>query len=1054
MKNIRQKFLENSSSNQKLFLTRSRIFFLLLFFCSVSLMAQNGVVVKGKVLDANDEPLIGAAIVLKGNTNVGTVADFDGNFTLEVPDRNSVLTVSYLGMTPQDVKVNGRTMIVVVLREDTEVLDEVVVVGYGQQKKASVVGSITQTSSKVLERAGGVSDLGSALTGNLPGVVTTASTGMPGEEDPQIVIRGASSWNNSAPLILVDGIERPMSGIDVNSVESISVLKDASATAVYGVKGANGVILITTKRGKEGKATINAGGSMALKMPSKLPNKLDSYDAFQLRNDAVEYELGLTPDSWMYMMSQEQMNKYRNPANQAEAERYPNIDWADWMFKDYAFSENANVSVSGGTRFVKYYAAIDYQHEGDLFKEYDNGRGYQTTYGYNRVNMRSNLDFQLTKTTLLKTNLSGSHGVKQGPRTDYEYNIWGSAYTTPPNVFYPQYSDGTWGYDPINNANNSVAQLALAGQNTRTTTRLTTDFTLEQKLDFIVKGLSAKASISWDNVFYEQNRGVNSTDQALYKYINPETGAASYNPSQGNHNFDFHEQVNWIAEGGAIDNNATERHLYYSAQIDYNNTFGNHTVGAMGLFSRQERAKGSIVPNYREDLAFRVTYNYANKYFLEYNGAYNGSDKFSADNRFVFFNSGAIGWMLSEEKFMKKIKFLDMLKLRASYGEIGNDVIGDEWDTTRRWLYMDQWETGGNIATGLYNVASPYTFYRQKTVGNTDIHWEVVRKFNFGIDYSFLNGLFAGSIEIFRDKRSDILIYGPDRAMPSYFGGIVNAPWVNMGKVKNRGYELELRINKTLRNSLHLWANMNMTHAVNEVIEADDPELLPDYLKDAGKSIGQTHTYVDHGYTQTMDDIYGSTAFESNDNQKLPGTYYILDYNGDGVINSYDKIPYGYSSSPQNTYSASLGFDYKGWSFFVQFYGVNNVTRQVVFSTFGQKQLIAYDEGSRWSKYNPNPDVPMPRFGSTTNDYYNAARYFYDGSYIRLKNIELSYTFTSGWIKSLGLSNLKLYVNGNNLWVWTRMPDDRESNFAGTGWASQGAYPTVKRINFGLKFTL
>lgn len=863
MKNIRQKFLENSSSNQKLFLTRSRIFFLLLFFCSVSLMAQNGVVVKGKVLDANDEPLIGAAIVLKGNTNVGTVADFDGNFTLEVPDRNSVLTVSYLGMTPQDVKVNGRTMIVVVLREDTEVLDEVVVVGYGQQKKASVVGAITQTSSKVLERAGGVSDLGSALTGNLPGVVTTASTGMPGEEDPQIVIRGASSWNNSAPLILVDGIERPMSGIDVNSVESISVLKDASATAVYGVKGANGVILITTKRGKEGKATINAGGSMALKMPSKLPNKLDSYDAFQLRNDAVEYELGLTPDSWMYMMSQEQMNKYRNPANQAEAERYPNIDWADWMFKDYAFSENANVSVSGGTRFVKYYAAIDYQHEGDLFKEYDNGRGYQTTYGYNRVNMRSNLDFQLTKTTLLKTNLSGSHGVKQGPRTDYEYNIWGSAYSTPPNVFYPQYSDGTWGYDPINNTNNSVAQLALAGQNTRTTTRLTTDFTLEQKLDFIVKGLSAKASISWDNVFYEQNRGVNSTDQALYKYINPETGAVSYNPSQGSHNFDFHEQVNWIAEGGAIDNNATERHLYYSAQIDYNNTFGNHTVGAMGLFSRQERAKGSIVPNYREDWAFRVTYNYANKYFLEYNGAYNGSDKFSADNRFVFFNSGAIGWMLSEEKFMKKLKFLDMLKLRASYGEIGNDVIGDEWDTTRRWLYMDQWETGGNIATGLYNVASPYTFYRQKTVGYADIHWEVVRKFNFGIDYSFLDGLFAGNIEIFRDKRSDILISGSDRAMPSYFGGIVNAPWINMGKVKNRGYELELRINKTLRNSLHLWANMNMTHAVNEIIEADDPELLPDYQKDAGKSIGQTHTYVDHGYTQTMDDIYGSTAFES-----------------------------------------------------------------------------------------------------------------------------------------------------------------------------------------------
>lgn len=1057
MKNIRQKFLENSSSKQKLFLTRSRIFFLLLFFGSVSLMAQNGVVVKGKVLDANDEPLIGAAIVLKGNTNVGTVADFDGNFTLEVPNRNSVLTVSYLGMTPQDVKVNGRTMIVVVLREDTEVLDEVVVVGYGQQKKASVVGAITQTSSKVLERAGGVSDLGSALTGNLPGVITTASTGMPGEEDPEIVIRGASSWNNTSPLILVDGIERPMSGIDINSVESISVLKDASATAVYGVKGANGVILITTKRGQEGKATISAGGSMTLKVPSLLPNKLDSYDSFQLRNAAVEHELGLTPDSWSYMMPQAEMNKYRNPANQAEAERYPNIDWNDWMFKDYAMSENANVSVSGGTRFVKYYAAIDYQHEGDLFKEYDNGRGYQTTYGYNRVNMRSNLDFQLTKTTLLKTNLSGSHGVKQGPRTDYEYNIWGSAYSTPPNVFYPQYSDGTWGYDPINNANNSVAQLALAGQNTRTTTRLTTDFTLEQKLDFIVKGLSARASISWDNVFLEENRGVNSTDQALYKYINPDTGEVSYNPSQGSHNFDFQEQINWVTEGGAINNDATERHLYYSAQLDYNNTFGKHTVGAMGLFSRQERAKGSIVPNYREDWAFRVTYNYANKYFLEYNGAYNGSDKFSADNRFAFFNSGALGWMISEEPFMKFLKekrILDMLKLRASYGEIGNDVIGDEWDTTKRWLYMDQWGTGGNIQTGLYNVASPYTFYYQSAVGNEDIHWEVVRKFNFGIDYSLFDGLFAGTVEIFRDRRTDILISGSDRSTPSYFGGILSAPWANLGVVKNKGYELELRFNKVLRTGLRLWANMNMTHAVNEVIEADDGELLPDYQKSAGKPIGQTYSYVDHGYTQTMDDVYGSTEFESNDDQKLPGDYAIIDYNGDGIINSYDQIPYGYSSSPQNTYSASLGFDYKGWSFYVQFYGVNNVTRQVVFTTFGQQQLIAYDEGSYWSKYNTNPDVPMPRFGSTTNSYFDGSRYFYDGSYIRLKNVELAYTFTGGWIKSLGLSNLKLYVNGNNLWVWTRMPDDRESNFAGTGWASQGAYPTVKRINFGLKFTL
>ena len=355
-----------------------------------------------------------------------------------------------------------------------------------------------------------------------------------------------------------------------------------------------------------------------------------------------------------------------------------------------------------------------------------------------------------------------------------------------------------------------------------------------------------------------------------------------------------------------------------------------------------------------------------------------------------------------------------------------------------------------------YSVAElrPYTFYREKTVGNPDIHWEVVRKFNFGIDYSFFGGLLAGNVEIFRDRRTDVLLQGANRATPSFFGGITQAPWANLGTIDNKGYELELRINKTLRNGLHLWGNFNMTHAISEVVDGDDALYKPYYQKKEGKPVNQTYTYVDHGYTQTIDDLYGSTAFEALDDQKLPGMYQIIDYNGDGVINNEDNIPYGFSSNPQNTYSGSVGFDYKGWSFFMQFYGVTNVTRQVVFSTFDQKHLIAYDEGSIWSKDNPHPDVPTPRFGSSVNSYFHGSRYFYDGSFIRLKNIELAYTFTDGWIRHLGLSSLKLYVNGNNLWVHTKMPDDRESNFAGTGWASQGAYPTVKRVNFGLKFTL
>ena len=324
MKNTRQQFLAKPSPEWRKVLQIRGILFFLLLACSLSVAAQGKFVVTGKVLDNNDEPLIGATIALKDNTAIGTVADFDGNFTLELADKNAILTVSYVGYLSQDVEVKGRNMIVVRLREDSEMLEEVVVVGYGQQKKESVVGAITQTKGEVLQRAGGVSDIGAALTGNLPGVVTTASSGLPGEEEPQIVIRGSSSWNNSSPLVLVDGIERPMSSVDINSVESISVLKDASATAVYGVKGANGVILITTKRGQEGKAQIDVSAQATMKVPSKLPNKLDSYDALRMRNIAVEHELALSnatgTGAWDYITPMSVINKYRYPANLEEYE--------------------------------------------------------------------------------------------------------------------------------------------------------------------------------------------------------------------------------------------------------------------------------------------------------------------------------------------------------------------------------------------------------------------------------------------------------------------------------------------------------------------------------------------------------------------------------------------------------------------------------------------------------------------------------------------------------------------------------------------------------------
>ena len=1047
---------------------------LLLMAGALTALAQGsgGIEVKGTVVDNAGEPLIGASVVVKGNTGLGTVTDFDGVFVLKVPSEQTTLVVSYVGMDSKEMKVGRQRSFKVTLQDNTQ-LSEVVVVGFGQQKKASVVGAITQTTGEVLQRAAGINDIGAALTGNLPGVITTASSGMPGEEEPQIVIRGASSWNNSDPLVLVDGIERPMSTVDMQSVATISVLKDASATAVYGVKGANGVILITTKRGAEGKAQISVSANAIMKIPSKLPDKYDSYDGMIARNMAVEHELNLYPASFAYMKPMSFIENYRNQTTVEQRERYPNVDWQDALFKDYTMSYNANLNVAGGTKFVKYYAAVDFVSEGDLYRDFGNGRQYKPGYGFKRVNVRSNLDFNITKSTVFKVNIAGSNGQRkklwnQDDWSEWqESQRWAGVYNIAPDVFLPQYSDGSWGFFPgASNVSNAAQMVALGGTETVTTTRINTDFVLEQKLDFITKGLSARGMISWDNVFREDRRGINDLyhDPQL-KWIDPETGAVTYKQAfEAYDHFDYTQGNKWTTNGGSVNNWATQRNLNYQVQLNWGRQFGKHDVTLMGNWGRQEYATGSMIPSYREDWVFRTTYNYAGRYFFEYNGAYNGSEKFSKDNRFAFFQSGAIGWLVSEEPFMKHLRekhIVDMLKLRASYGEIGDDNI------PARFLYMTQWAYGGRTSldvtpSGSFDAndsstgGSPYVFYREATVGNTDVHWETVRKTNFGIDYGLFGGLLAGSIEIFHDKRTDILIpANAIQSVPSYFGQ--DPAVMNKGKVTTNGYELELRFNKVLRNKMRLWANMSMTHAVNKVKVKDDPELLPSYRKEAGYAMGQTHAFIDRGMMQTYDDIYGSPKHESNDGQKLPGDYYIIDFNGDGVVDSNnDYVPYGFTGTPENTYNATIGLEYKGFSCFAQFYGVNNVTRDVTMISLADSHYTnVYDQGTWWSADHLGADVVTPRFNTIpmSDAAYYGTQYKCDGSYIRLKNIEVAYTFTQPWIKKMGLKDLKLFVSANNLWLWTRMPDDRESNYSSRNGAT-GAYPTMKRINFGIKFNL
>jgi len=1043
---------------------------LLMMVFAMPALAQQ--LVKGVVVDSNGESVIGATVSQKDNKKNATVTDLDGNFSLKMPGGRGTIVVTYIGMMQKEMKVTADRVNKVILEEDNSQLEEVVVVGYGQQKKASVVGAITQTTGEVLERSAGIGSVSAALTGNLPGIATIASTGQPGEEDPRIYIRGAAAWNQDAqPLVLVDGVKREIKSVDISSVATVSVLKDASATAVYGVEGANGVILITTKRGVEGKARIDVGFNATLKAVSKLPRKYDSYDGYMLRNQAIEHELALGgAASWAYYRPQTFINNFRNQdytvkpqydaagnylGDYSQAERYPNVDWQEEMFKDFCMSYNTNINFSGGTKFVKYFVAFDFQNEGDMTRVWDNHQGYEGGYTYNRLNVRSNLDFQITKTTQFKVNLAGSNAQQKTPRYYYgnsgeffQQQQWAGAYGMAPNLFPVQFSDGSWGYYPLtSNIANSPKNVATCGYEQKAITRVFTDFALEQDLGFITKGLIARGTISWDNQFNEGERGIADQHKVKNAYILPEDGVLlRENLIDTATGFDFYESRDWTTQAGSV--NYTSRATEMSLQLFWGRQFGDHNVTVMGNWKRRIFAEKTDLENRREDWVFRTTYDFKSRYFAEFNGAYNGSQKFSPDHRFVFFCSGAAGWMLSEEKFMKPLKdkgIIDMFKIRGSYGEIGDDNAGS------RWAYLTIWDPTSKFKVSLDNSESPFQGYKESTIAAPDLRWATVKKANLGFDYAFLHGMFAGSFDWFRDDRYDIFISGVDRSVPSYFGA-AKTPDINKGKMRNSGFEFELRFNKVLNNGMRFWANTNYTYAKNKIIMKDDPALMPYYRRSQGYSQGQYISFIDNGFIGSYDELYSVPAREKDDSQVLIGDHYIVDFNGDGVVDeTNDQAPYGHTGNPKHTYNATIGWEYKGWSMFAQLYGVSGVTRDVGLTSFNNKLLTVYDNGAWWNPATGGGEVVPPRF-TTQVSYNDGTQYLYDGSYFRLKNVEIAYTWTKGWIKKLGFTSLKVYVNGNNLFLITKMPDDRESNYGFSG--GGGAYPTVRRYNFGFKLNI
>ena len=1000
--------------------------------------------VTGVVTDGNGEPLIGAGVMLKG-TKIGTTTDIDGRFSINVKGDGGVLEVSYINFVTQDIPIKGMSNIHITLQEDAMSIQETIVVGYGTQKKESVVGAIAQTKGEQLMKTGVQGNVGQMLSGLMPGLSTQTASDMPGNDDPTITIRGLSSWNGASPLILIDGVERKMSDIDAGQIESISVLKDASATAVFGVKGAEGVILITTKRGKEGRASVSFSANTTFKVIGEMPDIQDAYDTYRYQNELVEKSLPYDEASWGYFSPVGETNKYRHPASRAESDLYPNVNWPDAITKDFAMTQRYDLNVTGGAKFAKYFAAVSYLKDDDLLKSGGNDDlPFKPQFGFEHYNIRLNVDLNFTPTTTVSVNLAGSLRMRDEVPTQYG-EIWDAFYSLPPSIFPIQYVDGAYGSPYGGTEKNPVAVLSGSTNfQKKNTAQMMSDITLKQKLDFVTKGLSASGTFSFDTRFFSlRDFGWSSV---LSKAVDRNTGSVIYYPATGDNDMDYYPTPPWF-DGEKLSVNSTVRRTYYKVQADYARSFGKHDVTGLALMSREQMAEGSEFPHYREDWVGRFTYAYNNRYFVEANGSYNGSEKFASKYRFGFFPSLGLGWQISDEHFFKPLdKFVDKLKVRYSIGQVGSDNFA-----AQRWAYMSTWSVGDNNAKGVFGTVfqgpygnSPgasYLQYKEAQVGNPELQWEVSTKQNIGIEFAFFNHLISGSLDVFQDNRDKVFLSAAQRAssVPGYFGAAPVA--ANLGKVRNRGFELDVTLRRSF-SEWNTWLRYTFAHAKEVVLAMDDPELIPDYQKNEGFRINQPKTYVDQDkFITSWDDVYGRVGGENN-TTRLPGSVANIDYNADGVINENDKIPYGYPERPENTYNIFLGFDYKGLSAQVHFLGVYNISRNFA-PTLTKSALAPYATPRLWDYWTPNNTDALYALGGG-----NSTRgVWLDGSYLRFKSAEISYTFTGKILDKLRMSSLKLTAAGHNLFFWSKMPEEREEyNYT-------NRYPPVKRFSFGLNVT-
>lgn len=1004
----------------------------------------------GLVVDEKREPVIGANVMIKG-TSTGVITDVDGKFVLKVPSESSIISISFIGYKTVEVKSGKRNQITVELLEDSEQLEEVVVVGYGVQEKESVVGAITQVGNKSLVQSG-TSDVTSAIAGKLSGVLTMQQSGQPGSTSNEIIIRGVSSWNGSKPLVMVDGVERDFADLDPNEVNTISVLKDASATAVFGAKGANGVILVTTKRGVESKPKLDFSASYGIELPTKIPRHIDAYTTMNMYNTSL-----MNGGSYQDLTTQHVLNEYRNPSTPLNSIRYPDVNWFDELARDFAPVTNANFNVRGGTNFVKYFASLGYYHQGSFFNSLNEGY-CDTRYKYDRFNYRGNLDFNLTKSTVLSFNIGGDVSIQNTPGEDPWRALFQSSTTMypayypawvleqVPDIDYPDASGDRLAAAQNDARGNPYSSLHQGKFSEYTSSKLFTDLILQQKLDMITKGLSFQAKVSLST--YYKNKSL-TADWSFPQYtLNFDKIGTNMNPwfREGENNEAWTQPPLDINIGKLEDGYYSN--LYYEFSLDYARSFGKHNLTALALMSRHQKNAETDFAYYNESWVGRVTYNYNKKYLLEVNIGYTGSERFAPSNRFGFFPSGAVGWVISEEKFFKEnIPWMNKLKLRYSDGKVGSDSANE------RWLYISDYSANGNY------------IYEDK-VPNIHAQWEEARKRDLGVEMAFFDNLITVGVDFFDEKRTHMLLNPRSNTVLIGNNGFKQ---LNKGSMKKHGLEVELGFNKTTAYGLSYNLKGIFGYNENRILDKDDLPYVPDYLKEAGKPYGAQNNGVlvtGSGYYTSVDDIHNNPA-PTTINKINVGDYKFLDYTVDGKINVSDKYAIEGTLFPPITFSLSGGFSYKNFDFNIMFQGNSgkyvqyNETFEVEFN--GGSLRVHESQLDYWTPTNPGANhstlhysgqgsSPMLNWGGGESyagyGIMLKDRFWRKADYIRLKEVYLGYNMKPKYLKKMiGISAVTVYASGNNLFTLTNLleGDPERKDF------TRGFYPQMSTYKLGLK---